>query len=95
MNDVTSRLDAIHERVNRHGIPGGIAVTSSDVAYLLDLAQAQQAALDAVQELHTPRPFDPVTDGVYFGQTNMDYEICHHDAELYPCTTITKLEAKS
>jgi hypothetical protein len=87
------RLDAIEARLAK-AAPGTITITPSDVAWLRETARKQQTALDAVRSLHAPRKFDPVTDGVYFGQQNMDYEICHHDEELYPCTTIRRMEAK-
>ncbi|WXW93185.1 hypothetical protein SEA_BRAYBEAST_49 [Arthrobacter phage BrayBeast] len=93
MTAVSDRLDAIQKRLDT-ATPGAISITPSDVAWLRETARKQQAAIDAVRELHAPRDFDPVTDGVYFGQTNMDYQICHHDEELYPCTTIRRLEAK-
>ena len=47
-----------------------------------------QAALDAVIALHRPRQFNAITDGVYFGQTEFDHNICAHDHERWPCLTI-------
>lgn len=47
MSENTERLDAIQRRIDA-ATPGAVTITPSDVAFLLDLARKQQAALDAV-----------------------------------------------
>lgn len=82
-------LDLIRERLNNAcHYPGPVTIEESqaDVARLL-------AAVEGVLGLHKPRQFDPITDGVYFGQQNMDYAICSHDAVRYPCPTIEAITA--
>ncbi|MBE7701237.1 hypothetical protein H9623_13120 [Oerskovia sp. Sa1BUA8] len=47
--------------------------------------------LRAVLDLHAPRPYDAIRDGVAFGQT--DYpDLCCECRSTYPCPTITALE---
>lgn len=47
--------------------------------------------LRAVLDLHAPRPYDTIRDGVTFGQA--DYpDLCRECRSTYPCPTITALE---
>lgn len=63
-----------------------IANAPTDIGFLLDLARKQQAALDAVRELHAP---DDEGDCGYCA----DY-FCDTRKAEYPCPTIQALEAK-
>jgi hypothetical protein len=49
MTDLTARLDAIQARLDA-AAPGAITITPSDIAFLLDLARKQQAAIDALSD---------------------------------------------
>lgn len=85
MTDVTGRLDAIQATANNHKkAPGGIYGPGSDVAFLLDLARKQQAALAEVRKLHAP---DDDGDCTHCG----DF-FCDTRKAEYPCPTIRALD---
>lgn len=94
MSDDTARLDAIDSRLAA-AAPGAITITPSDVAFLLDLARKQQAAIDAVTALH----YEGIAyaDDVPEGNDEPvpeDYRrhYCHQDGETWPCEVVAAIE---
>ena len=67
--------------------------TERDAIYLLAELRKVHEALARVEEVHQPRQFNPISDGVYFGQTEFDHNICAHDHERWPCPTMEALRA--
>lgn len=70
-----------------------IANAPTDVSYLVAELRKAHEALTRVEGLHQPRQFNPISDGVYFGQTEFDHNICAHDHERWPCPTMEALRA--
>jgi hypothetical protein len=92
MSDLTDQLDAIQSRLDA-AVPGAITITPSDIAFLLDLAREQQAAIDAVLEWCDTNqyPFHP-SEGAE-GFSSQDWAL--DDAARRVRTAITQaLEAK-
>jgi len=70
-----------------------IANARTDVPALIAVAREQQAKLDRVEAVHKRRQFNPIADGVHFGQTEFDHNICDYDHERWPCPTIAAITA--
>jgi hypothetical protein len=90
MTDLTSRLDAIDARLAA-AAPGAITITPTDVAFLLDLARKEQAALDAVKALHVALDVE-VFDNPTTNSSHIEWLCGECDTDRYPCPTIKALE---
>jgi hypothetical protein len=70
-----------------------LSESANDVPFLLDLARKQQAALDAVRELHKPIDSgDPRVVGPVCAACS---EVEEEMYAFYPCLTIEALESAS
>ena len=78
---------------NRYLGMADAALAAADVPALLALVREQHAKLDRVEAVHKRRQFNPVADGVHFGQTEFDHNICDYDHERWPCPTIAAITA--
>jgi hypothetical protein len=85
----TSR-EAIHR--SRYRVRARAALEAATLP-LLAMVREQRAAIERVRELHKPRQFNAITDGVYFGQTEFNHNICDNDHEYWPCPTIAAITA--
>jgi hypothetical protein len=70
-----------------------IANAPGDLAYLLAELRKAREALARVEGLHQPRQFNPISDGVYFGQSEFNHNICAYDHEYWPCPTAAAVAA--
>lgn len=85
--DDLHRFDIMAEQVARTDF----TVDAEFIAHARTDLPAATKKLRAVLDLHAPRPYDTIRDGVSFGQTEYP-DLCAECRSTYPCPTITTLE---